>query len=418
MKKKLFFLPLFALAIFIVPYSVSADTAHPQCDNLNGTQSSQRGAELTCVGATLGENLTLYGIEMQVAVNTGTFYVWAGDAVDNSPAVQLVGQVSSGTGYQSYYFDTPIVFTSADRPTVFVSASSTAPVGATPNFTTWGYAGPTNSQYQQYYFSPSPDGDDTTHVVEVITPQLFATTTSPVNIEFSYQQSSSNPQIANGYKIDFVHTLTYQSFSITGSLDSAYVGDGVYLQSTTTPIATSGTWKMTVSLIDWSPDVPSYPQSLIDAGVPVLFGIDYHDNVQTVVFGPTYQTYASTTCQLNLSGTFDLGQCIGYLTMPTSASVDRFKQLTLENSFPFAYAYDIGQMRLDLFDSPHAGTTTIAVTVPGFGTITFLSASMISAVPYASTIKFILGCLIWLMGIEFIYYTVIRSHNTNTATAV
>jgi len=102
------------------------------------------------------------------------------------------------------------------------------------------------------------------------------------------------------------------------------------------------------------------------------------------------------------------------MVAPASTTMQNFKSLTLENRFPFAYAYDIGAMRNDLFNAPDAGTTTIAVTVPGFGTLTFLSAAMIAAVPFAATIKTILAALMWLLAAEFIYLTVIRSHNPNT----
>jgi len=135
----------------------------------------------------------------------------------------------------------------------------------------------------------------------------------------------------------------------------------------------------------------------------------------------------STTTQANLPGsptpidcdTFDIGcyikNALVWLFWPDQSSLAKFNSLSLENSFPFAYAYQIDDLRNELFDAAETGSSTIAVTVPNFGTITFLSKSMLEAVPYADLVKTILGWLLWLMGIEYIYYRILRSHDSNTA---
>lgn len=134
----------------------------------------------------------------------------------------------------------------------------------------------------------------------------------------------------------------------------------------------------------------------------------------------------STTTQANLPGdptpidcgTFDVGCYIKnamiWLFWPDQSSLAKFNSLTLENSFPFAYAYQIDNLRDELFDASETGSSTISVTVPNFGTITFLSKSMLEAVPYASLVKTILGWILWLMAVEYIYYRILRSHDTNT----
>jgi len=110
-----------------------------------------------------------------------------------------------------------------------------------------------------------------------------------------------------------------------------------------------------------------------------------------------------------------------WLFYPTSDTVEQFKTLgtDLQGKFPFAYAYGVNTLRQELWNSSQTSTTTIALNVkliPGHGTSTIelLSASKLNAVPYAGTIKTILGWILWLYAIEFIYYRVIRSHDPNT----
>lgn len=110
-----------------------------------------------------------------------------------------------------------------------------------------------------------------------------------------------------------------------------------------------------------------------------------------------------------------------WLFYPSSDSVDSFKNLssTLSGKFPFAYAYGINAMRMELFEATQTSTTTISLNfkiIPGHGTstLTLLSPALLNAVPYSSTVKTILGWILWLLGIEYIYYRVLRSHDPNT----
>jgi len=104
---------------------------------------------------------------------------------------------------------------------------------------------------------------------------------------------------------------------------------------------------------------------------------------------------------------------ISKLFMPSAESVNLLKTLNAEVSgkFPFAYVYDMSQMRNEIFDSPTTASTTVGVNVEGFGQITFLSKPMLEAVPYAGLVKTILGFLLWLMGIEYIYIRTLRAHD-------
>jgi len=109
-----------------------------------------------------------------------------------------------------------------------------------------------------------------------------------------------------------------------------------------------------------------------------------------------------------------------WLFYPSSQKIEQFKSLStdLQGKFPFAYAYGINQMRQELF-SASSTPQTISLTfkiIPGHGTSTLelISQDKLSAVPYANTVKTILGWILWLLAIEYIYYRVIRAHDPNT----
>lgn len=104
------------------------------------------------------------------------------------------------------------------------------------------------------------------------------------------------------------------------------------------------------------------------------------------------------------------------LWSPSADSVEQFKSLntSLTEKFPFAYAYEAPELVETLFDSSQTATSTISVDVTGFGEITFLSAGMLSSVPYANTVKTIIGWLAWLLTIQLIYKRVIKIHDAHT----
>jgi len=150
----------------------------------------------------------------------------------------------------------------------------------------------------------------------------------------------------------------------------------------------------------------------------------------TVFFGLGSTSTVSTTTQANLPGsptpidcgTFDIGCYIKnafvWLFYPTDSSIEQFTSLTLEGKFPFAYAYELGDVYEELFDSGTMASSSISVTIPWVAgattTITFLSASMITAVPFSSTIRTILGWVLWIMLAFLVYRQTLGAHDANT----
>jgi len=256
-----------------------------------------------------------------------------------------------------------------------------------------------------------------TQVLAINTPLLYATTTAAVPVSFDFVVNASSSPDTDGYVALFVHDNSGFEVQELGLLP-AYT-PGVYVEHsfTSSALPYEGSWTLYMYLAGGVADKiaqPSLPLYTNGFRTATYFGVEYNDsqhNYTTPAYGGPQ--FASTTCAINFLGSFNPGDCIGYLTQPASSTVANFKALTLDGHFPFAYAYDVGRMRDNLL-SGGSGTTTVSVNITGFGTITFLSRSMIAAVPFAPTIKVILAALMWLLTIEVIYLTVIRSHNQNT----
>lgn len=105
-----------------------------------------------------------------------------------------------------------------------------------------------------------------------------------------------------------------------------------------------------------------------------------------------------------------------YLFVPSPQTVNLFSSLNtqLSTRFPFAYVYDMNEMRTELFSATQTATTTVGVNVNHFGQITFLSKPLLESVPYATTVRTIIGYLMWLMAVEYIYLRVLKSHDNHT----
>lgn len=102
---------------------------------------------------------------------------------------------------------------------------------------------------------------------------------------------------------------------------------------------------------------------------------------------------------------------VGWAFFPSQDSVDQFQTLTLANSYPFQYAYDIGNVRNELLTASATSTLTITVPFGTFGNITLLSAGLIQAVPFVGLLRTIIGYLLWFLFAELVYYQILRSHN-------
>lgn len=280
--------------------------------------------------------------------------------------------------------------------------------------------------------SPVGDGKNHSHVITVIQPSLYATTTNTFDVEFdAIIGATSTPD--NAYHITYVNDLTRSFTEQYGYLgDAGYTGgNNPFRIATTSTLSQDGTYTMSVSLgIGSSNGVEggSYTNEPIDNFQPDTgsfydgwkFSVNVSDNTTVVEFGGLVQsTYASTTCQINFLGTFDLNGCVNYLLTPTPETMMKFKSLTLANSAPFSYAYQLGTLTNLLFTSatsPNA-TSSVSVTVgdgPNAWNITFISKAMLQASPLAAPVKAIITSLLFFMMALAVYHKVIKVHDNQT----
>jgi len=224
-----------------------------------------------------------------------------------------------------------------------------------------------------------------------------------------------NPVVFSGTYTN-VHTFNQVQFdlvssSFTGSLNFQPLNlpfttavDSVWTTSRNLPF--QGNYTVRARLFDTS-NGSSTPWTS-----PVSFGLG-----TTTVSTSTQETLPGSPQPIDcdaLDIACHLKNAMVWLLWPSQDSVDAFQSLTLETTWPFSYAYEIGTIREELFTATETGTSTIGVTVPGFGTITFLSKDMMENVPYSGLVKTILGWILWFMFAEYVYYRVVRAHDNNT----
>lgn len=99
-----------------------------------------------------------------------------------------------------------------------------------------------------------------------------------------------------------------------------------------------------------------------------------------------------------------------WLFSVSPATLNQFSNLSLATRSPFSYLYDVGTIFNELFANSGSMSYAVSASTP-IGTINFISASAISAVPYASTIKTILGYMLYFFTAMTIYRLLLRVHN-------
>jgi len=108
-----------------------------------------------------------------------------------------------------------------------------------------------------------------------------------------------------------------------------------------------------------------------------------------------------------------------WLLYPSSDSLDQCSGISFQGKFPYVYMYQLGAIRSNFLSASSTAPTALTINIwkiPGqaTSTLTLISESMVASVPFAGTINTVLLGLIWLLTAEFIYYRVIRIHDTHT----
>jgi len=232
---------------------------------------------------------------------------------------------------------------------------------------------------------------------------------------------------------------TIRLLSWVGGVDTSFISpnhswtlssDGSFTKSyTVTTDLPAGQFKIYASITS----AGTYDCSALDTGgvcVPIG-GV----NIATTTFFTLNSTYfehitgTSTPTSLYTPqpcGISDLSGCfqnaLAALFYPTVSPGQAFQNIsqTARGKAPFVYAYQIADVRTALFTASSTADTSINVPLwklPGqvaTSSLVMISSTLISNVPYASTVKVIITAILWLMMAEYVYYRVIRMHDTTT----
>jgi len=250
---------------------------------------------------------------------------------------------------------------------------------------------------------------------------LEITGTSTVTIEATYfidgdelntSISERNPtQLSYGISLRPTTSITNQYTSITNasgtasaSSDFTSLGDGVY-----DLLITFSNFGCSTGLSPCPfPDAYIYQSFTITGGVLSATGTpEYYD-----------KTVPDTENRYRDCSLTQLGNCLTnagiFLFLPSEASLDNFVTLkdSIATRFPFNYISDFKDAIGGLYTTATTETLTISMTFGTFGDITLLSADLVNAVPFASTIRTILEYLLWIMLVTQIYRRTLKVFNT------
>jgi len=293
------------------------------------------------------------------------------------------------------------------------------------------YANTADSYFAGYISADgsTPPPPDTSSRIDTFT---FSTSTRIANITGYWNTHATSSETLSFWQQS--NSLGQESFiSFTATTTGAFNFSVEFLglptpytgSTTTAPIIAPYDLIASLDLID-----PSYYDPFGQQGLDTSLystNLDYESiTVSTLTYGlPDLSTgqglygYPEYECAIT-SITGCLKNAGIWLFYPSADSITQFKSLgtTLQGKYPFSYAYGVNQMRQELFGASST-PQTISLNfkiIPGHGTSTLelLSQDKLSAVPYAGTVKTILGWILWLLAIEYIYYRVIRSHDPNT----
>lgn len=98
-----------------------------------------------------------------------------------------------------------------------------------------------------------------------------------------------------------------------------------------------------------------------------------------------------------------------WLFIPSQQSIENFGELTLSNSFPFSYIYDMDNLYEDAFDQAPQNIN-VAIAFGSFGDITLMSTEKLDAIPFQSTVRTVLGAILIFGTVMYIYRKIINIH--------
>lgn len=212
---------------------------------------------------------------------------------------------------------------------------------------------------------PSGDGDLSSHIIRINTPEVGSTTASTFPINFDYENNLSSSPVSQ-YTIDFspASGIGDGSFvEMTGTLNPSQ--GGAIEISTTSPALPDGSYLMRLSLE--SPLVGSLSANI--GSKLVTFSVNVNQLVGVPGFDGTTTNYiaSSTACAVSLS--WNLGSCFTYLFIPSPNMFAAYGGLStaLQGKIPFSYVYSIANTWQGLTASTTANSPTMDMNLHDIG---------------------------------------------------
>ena len=293
---------------------------------------------------------------------------------------------------------------------------------------------PPNTYWRVYYdgstvvpsggFSPDAgyDINFTSQYETRFTNLVYSTTTSTTTLTVGFY---IDPSEATSTQADKNPTIVRYRYSKVPSTDVSGIGIGItdalsptWGNGTTSGsfvLDTNSTYDFTISFANGGTPltgVTPFPLAYIylrlttnaTGGIASTSSPEFYNAVEEQAF------------QYQPCGITDIGGCItnsfAYLFIPSNESLDRFNSLSseLENRSPFVYVYQVPAYWNTLYNTADSQSLTISAST-SIGNFTFLSASLIEAVPYSSTLRTLIGYLLWVMLAFTVYARVTRLFN-------
>jgi len=100
--------------------------------------------------------------------------------------------------------------------------------------------------------------------------------------------------------------------------------------------------------------------------------------------------------------------------VPSDAVLASFSGLTLENSLPFSYIYDMPDLYDELFD---VSPDSFSISIPfGAGSISLLSTDQLEDLSFQPLVRTILGAILIFFTVFAVYRRIIKIHDSNHKT--
>lgn len=243
-----------------------------------------------------------------------------------------------------------------------------------------------------------------------------------VNFEAYVDPNEYDPTLSSQNPTSVKTTVVKFPSSVQSSL-AAFINPSIGTSTGTIvhPALPDGTYEVLTQFNNAGCTIGLSPCPFPSSYVYTTFTVAVGGTIITTVSSEYYDArvasdpYEKKNCSLaNISGC--ISNSFAFLFVPDESNLTSFTDLnaSLQSKFPFAYAYDFKDSIVSFYTGTQTETITVAVAFGSFGNIELMSASLLNSVPFAATIRLILGYLIWVMFMGQMYRRTLMIFNRDT----